>query len=145
LKAGDRIRSVGGKAVEGVAGLRAILAPFKGGDKTEVVFERDGKEEKVQVEFGAAAAPPATRAAPSGISTSRADDKPGALVSRLGDGGPAAKAGLKNGDRIVEVAGKAVKDRTEWLEILRGCKAGEKVELVVERDGKNEKLTYVVE
>jgi hypothetical protein len=143
LKAGDRIRSVGGKAVEGVAGLRALVAGFKGGDKTEVVFERDGKEEKVQVEFDAA--PPATRTAPSGISTSRGDDKPGALVSRLRDGSPAAKAGLKNGDRIVEVAGKAVKDRTEWLDLLRGFKAGEKVEIVVERDGKKEKLTYLAE
>ena len=70
---------------------------------------------------------------------------PGALVSRLRDGSPAAKAGLKNGDRIVEVAGKAVKDRTEWLDILRGFKAGEKVEIVVERDGKKEKVTYVAE
>src|SRR5262249_5795369 len=83
LKAGDRIKSVGGKAVEGLAGLRAALAGFKSGDKAEIAFERDGKEEKVQVEFGAAAAPPATRPAPSGITTSRADDKPGALVSRV--------------------------------------------------------------
>src|SRR5262249_30620654 len=71
LKAGDRIKSVGGKAVEGLAGLRAALAGFKSGDTAEIVFERDGREEKVQVEFDAAAA----RTAPSGISTSRADDK----------------------------------------------------------------------
>jgi S1-C subfamily serine protease len=145
LKAGDRIKSVGGKAVEDLTGLRAALAGFKSGDKAELVFERDGKEETVQVEFGAAAAPPAARTAPSGIATSRADDKPGALVSRVRADSPAAKAGLKGGDRIVEVAGKTVKDRTEWANLLRGFKAGERVEIVVERDGKKERVTYVAE
>jgi hypothetical protein len=77
LKAGDRIKSVGGKAVEGLTGLRTVLAGFKGGEKAEIVIERDGKEEKVQVEFDGAA--PATRPAPSGVSTSPANDKPGAL------------------------------------------------------------------
>jgi S1-C subfamily serine protease len=66
-------------------------------------------------------------------------------VSRVRAGTPAAKAGLKNGDRIVEVAGKAVKDRTKWLDLLRGLKAGEEIEVVVERDGRTKKLTYVAE
>ena len=66
-------------------------------------------------------------------------------MSRVRADSPAAKAGLKDGDRIVEVAGKAVEDRTEWVNLLRGFKAGEKVEIVVERDGKKEKVTYVTE
>jgi S1-C subfamily serine protease len=59
LKAGDRIRSVGGKPVEGLAGIRAVLAGFKAGDRAEIVFERDGTEEKVQVEFDPAPPPAA--------------------------------------------------------------------------------------
>jgi hypothetical protein len=93
LKAGDRIKSVGGQAVEGVAGLRAAVAGFKGGGKAEIVFERDGKEEKVRVEFDAASAPPATRAAPPAsprraptTSGARGESRPG--QQSRSEGGP---------------------------------------------------------
>ncbi len=57
------------------------------------------------------------------------------------DGSPAAKAGLKAGDRIVSIAGKAPKDIEEGQlgDLLRVAP----LELVVEREGK--KLTIRME
>jgi hypothetical protein len=92
---------------------------------------------------GRPATPPAT--VPLGVQIATEEGKAGALIREVIENTPAAKAGLKNGDRIVEVAGKAVKDRSECLDLLRGFKAGEKVEIVVERDGKKQKLTYLAE
>ena len=48
----------------------------------------------------------------------------------------AAKAGLKEGDRIVELSGKQVKNLESYMVLLAGHKKGEPLELGVLRDGK---------
>jgi hypothetical protein len=49
---------------------------------------------------------------------------------------PAAKAGVKEGDRVLAVEGKAVKDSTQLRETIRAAKAGQIVKLTVRREGK---------
>jgi hypothetical protein len=60
----------------------------------------------------------------------------GMKLSDVRDGGPAAKAGLKGGDKIVRIAGKPIGTIYDYMESLKGYKPGDKVEVVVRRDGK---------
>lgn len=63
------------------------------------------------------------------------EDK-GVLLEGVSDGGPAAKAGLKSGDRIVEMAGKPVKNLETYMKIMGDQKKGSALEIVILRDGK---------
>lgn len=53
---------------------------------------------------------------------------------------PAAKAGLRAGDRLFEIDGTEIESRRDVLRILREFRAGDKVSIVVERDGKGVEL-----
>ena len=71
-----------------------------------------------------------------GIQPTYPEDEKGVLLSGVADGGPAAKAGLKGGDRIVEMAGKPVKKLEDYMEVMSTQKAGNTLDVVIERDGK---------
>jgi S1-C subfamily serine protease len=74
--------------------------------------------------------------APStGVLLDHSDKKEGVLVGGVVSGTPAAKAGLKKGDRIKAVAGKPVKDAVAFLALTRALQPGTKVALGVERGG----------
>ena len=60
----------------------------------------------------------------------------GVLIAAVTDNLPAAKAGLKAGDRIVELAGKQVKNMTHYMDIMSDQKAGDTIEAVILRDDK---------
>ena len=62
------------------------------------------------------------------------------LVKEVVETGPAAKAGLKAGDAILRVAGKAVANRWDLERALWDHKAGDRVELAVLRQGTEVKL-----
>jgi S1-C subfamily serine protease len=64
----------------------------------------------------------------------------GALVTRVVDDSPAAKAGVKDGDVIVAFGGDVVRGPAKVTEKLRASKPGDKVTLDVRRDGKTQKL-----
>ena len=68
------------------------------------------------------------------------ESKNGMKISGVRDGGPAAKAGLKGGDSIVKIGGKAIATIYDYMESLKGFKPGDKVEVIVTRDGKEVKL-----
>ena len=50
---------------------------------------------------------------------------------------PAAKAGLKDGDRVLTLEGKEAKDFTQLREMIRALKPEQNVKLTVRRDGKD--------
>jgi hypothetical protein len=68
-------------------------------------------------------------------------DEKGVLVGSVIKDGPAEKAGMKDGDYIVEIAGKPVKNMTAYMAILGEQKRGEPLELTVDRGGKRQKIT----
>jgi serine protease Do len=68
----------------------------------------------------------------------------GALVSVVAPGGPAAKAGLKPLDVIVEFNGKAVKNRDQLVDMVTRTRPGTTVPLRVVRDGKNTPLSVTI-
>jgi Tol biopolymer transport system component len=55
-------------------------------------------------------------------------------------GGPAAAAGVAEGDVLVELAGTKVENIHDFMAALSGLKAGEATDLVVVRDGKRVRL-----
>ena len=61
------------------------------------------------------------------------------LLGHLESGGPAARAGLETGDRVVSVDGQPVEDWGAFVDIIRS-KPSTDIELIVERGGEQLKL-----
>ncbi|MBA2353131.1 MAG: trypsin-like peptidase domain-containing protein [Acidobacteria bacterium] len=68
----------------------------------------------------------------------------GALVSAVTRAGPAAQAGLKPLDVIVEYNSRAVKNRDQLVDLVTRTKPGTTVALKVLRDGKNVPLNVTI-
>jgi len=69
-------------------------------------------------------------------------NKSGALVSDVFKGDPADKAGIKVGDIIIEINGKAVKDTHDLLLTIASFQVGQKMNIKAIRDGKE--MTFQV-
>lgn len=65
------------------------------------------------------------------------DDAKGVKLSGVREGSPAEKGGLKGGDVIVGFGGKPVATIYDYTESLSRYKAGDVVDVVVKRDGKD--------
>jgi aminopeptidase YwaD len=59
----------------------------------------------------------------------------GYKISGVTEGGPAAKAGLKPGDIIIKFGKKAVANIYDFMYVIGEYKAGDKADVVVQRDG----------
>jgi S1-C subfamily serine protease len=59
----------------------------------------------------------------------------GVRFSDVKPGSPAAKAGLKAGDILVQFGGKPIKNLYDFTDALRSSKVGDLVEVKVVRDG----------
>jgi S1-C subfamily serine protease len=59
----------------------------------------------------------------------------GLKVAQVEPDGPAAHAGLKDGDRLLSLGGKPLNWEFDFNKALLGSRPGDRVELVVERDG----------
>ncbi|RII28647.1 MAG: peptidase [Geobacter sp.] len=73
------------------------------------------------------------------------DAESGALVADVVKESPAAKAGVKTGDIILEFNGKQVHETNELPRLVAVTPAGKKVPLKVLRDGKQLELNAVIE
>ena len=65
----------------------------------------------------------------------------GALVTEPSKDSPADKAGVKSGDVITAVDGKAITDALDLSRTIAGKNPGTKVELTIWRDGKEQKIS----
>jgi C-terminal processing protease CtpA/Prc len=77
-----------------------------------------------------------------GVRPSYSDDGEGVLLEGITDGGAGAKAGLKAGDRVMEIGGKPVPNLQGYMSVLAGQKKGQTVDVQLIRDGK--KMTVKV-
>jgi len=64
------------------------------------------------------------------------DEAVGVLIEGVLENGPAAKAGLMEGDRIVAIGGKPVKNLTGYMVVMGQHKKGETIEVGIIRGGK---------
>jgi len=72
------------------------------------------------------------------------ESKNGLRLAGVSPGGPAEKGGLKEGDVITRLGGKQVGTIYDYMESLGQHKPGEKVEVVIRRDGQDLKLQVTV-
>ena len=70
-----------------------------------------------------------------------APDHKGLLLQCVGPGTPAALAGLKTGDVLIEVAGRRVHDAADLIIALKHTRPDEQMKLAALRDGKRVELT----
>lgn len=66
------------------------------------------------------------------------DEQPGVLIGDVAKGWSAEKAGLKSGDRMIKWNGKDIPSVEGWMPLLGECKAGDKVQVTIVRDGKEQ-------
>lgn len=75
----------------------------------------------------------------------RLEDRDGALaINRVAEESPAAEAGLQVGDIFRSLGGHPVEERRDLRKVLMEFSAGDTVNLVVERDGKQVTLQAVL-
>ncbi len=82
---------------------------------------------------------PAMAGGPSGprlgIRPDYGDAGDGVLLGGVNEGEAAAKAGLKEGDRLVEIGGKSVKSLENYMVLMRGYKKGDTLDVTILRAG----------
>jgi S1-C subfamily serine protease len=72
------------------------------------------------------------------------DVEGGALVIEVAPGTPAERAGIRLDDLIVQAAGEEVDEVRDVLKAIRSRKPGDRLELVVLREGKRQSLSAVL-
>jgi len=71
-------------------------------------------------------------------------DRQGALVGQVFPGDPADKAGIKTGDIIIAVDGRRIQDTHELLRIVASLTVGRQVEVLIIRNGREERKNVTV-
>ncbi len=147
LRTGDVIVAYGEIPVSEVASLQRLVARTTPGEMARVTVVRDGHRETLAIKIGEqpdekVAAAPAGRwgltVQPLTPELAREFDltaKEGVLVSEVEAGGPADRAGLRQGDAILEVNRKRVTGPDAYREALGRIGPGEDILLYVQRQG----------
>jgi hypothetical protein len=76
-----------------------------------------------------------------GIQPSYGDPEDGVLLNGVSPRTPAARAGLREGDRILEIAGKPIKNLQTYMAVMSGQKKGDQLEVGIQRGGKRLTIT----
>jgi serine protease Do len=167
VKRGDILVSVDGKQVATPEVLTDLIRQHEPGDSVAIGRVRDGKEQRVNVllEDAPVGGPRAARPArgpgrylegvylgariapldPDLASYFALEPDQGVLVLEITPDSPAAKAGMKSGDVIVQLNGDRVANPTALLAWLDERKPGDKVTVKVIRHGKSMELAATLD
>jgi S1-C subfamily serine protease len=80
-----------------------------------------------------------------GVTIDTESTEAGAFVNNIGEGTPAARAGMRTGDVIVSIGDTPVRSWEQLRPAIREHKVGETVDVVVERDGEKVTLRVTLE
>ena len=141
---GDTIDKVDAKGVVQAAIFVRAAAAYLGGRDRPLTSTSKGKPGAVAEPTKAPAGHGGGRRASLGTMPDFAFGGPGVRVAKVMPGTPAAKAGFLEGDVILEIDGKAVKDLRGYAGVLRARKPGDRIRITVERAGKRHDLEAVL-
>jgi S1-C subfamily serine protease len=68
------------------------------------------------------------------------DGRPGVLIGGVRPEGPAARAGIRRGDLLIELAGTPVRDIYDFMYVLQRMKPGQTAKAVIDRAGQRIQL-----
>jgi serine protease Do len=153
LKSGDVILEVEGQKTAEVPDLQKIVADTEPGKAARVAVLRDGRRETLSVKIGEMPADESVVASRGterwGLSVQPISPElarqfklaagEGVLVSEVEEDSPAARAGIRPGDAIVEVNRRRVKDVKSFEDALG--RSSQEVLLFIQREGRSQ---YVV-
>lgn len=125
---GDRLLEFAGKKITDKVEFRTAV--LRASSPVELVVQRDGAEEPIKLSIDLDGKP--TRI---GIAWREDAGEPGTIIlSRVVAGSPAARAGLRAGDRVYEVAGEPFEAGTEFFAIITTQPTP--IEMTIERAGR---------
>ncbi|MCP8937725.1 Do family serine endopeptidase [Alsobacter sp. SYSU M60028] len=155
IKAGDTIVSVDGKPVQGPKELSREIATLKPGSAVKVGLVRDGREETLSLKLGALPGDKTAKAetgadTQEGVSfglalapakSVKGAGQQGVVVTQVDPEGAAADQGIKAGDVILEIGGKAVTEPTQVKQALADArKEGKKAVLMRLKSGEQSRF-----
>lgn len=140
LKKGDVILfgRLGSKsiAIGNAKDFQNFLNKHKAGMKATIVVSRNGWDKELQVEVTGRSVTGAKKKQGAWLGLNIKESASGKFViSSVDKGSPADKAGIKSGDVLRSVEGKAVKSQRALKRMIAGKKAGQKLKLTVARGG----------
>jgi M6 family metalloprotease-like protein len=138
FEAGDVLLKVDSKSIVSPGELRALLHSKSAGDKLKFSLRRGDKVLDITAELavlGDVGRKPAEKRAVLGVRTSEPRFGDGERVDEFTPDSPVEKAGAKVGDLLVKVDGAAITGSTKLADILADKKPGDKVKIVLRRDG----------
>jgi len=163
LQPGDRIVRIGGRAVESFEDVATVIREHEPGDTLTVVVQRGDERVRVRARLGAppegeeevreveemeeieeveeAEEPPGGHRAWFGITIAGTEDEE-LRIGSVSEGSPAARAGVRAGDRIVRAGDRPGSDLAE---IVAGMKPGQPLRVkVLREDGEDEEFVVVL-
>jgi M6 family metalloprotease-like protein len=146
LRRGDVLLSFGEQELSDVDVLRDLVHARDPGETTKVAVRRADLELEADVVLGAVSRPlkaPEQRAM-LGLTVGEPGDVEGTPITRVTQGLPAEKAGLKVGDRLLSVDGAPMTSASRLTETLSSRAPGDEVLLSVARQGRTDALKVVL-
>jgi len=153
IKEGDIILKVNDKVIENRDQLSNYIASMAPGTKVDVTIWRDGKEKVITVKLGERPSDEQLASGEGGSTMSKKlgltvqnltedlakrfgyEDEEGVLVSNVERGTPADREGIKEGDLIVSVNRKPVKNVSDFNKAIENLKPNDIVLLRLKREG----------
>jgi serine protease Do len=144
IEAGDVITAVNGQPVRDARELARTIGGFEPGHDVKLDVLHQGKDAVVHLTLGELPNPQTAEAATGNASPTQGTDVPklgmtiapassvsgagktGVVVTKVDPGGAAAERGFKQGDVIIEVAGKSVANPTEVRDAIKSARTDNK-------------------
>lgn len=163
LRKDDEILAINGKTVTDSAGMIAEVGQFGPNDTVAFKVRRNGQVRTIKVRLarrpgeGATKVTPKLKPAPKvkpapksggrayiGMALDDAAGKGPLTVDDVKAEGPADRYGVRKGDVLIKVDGKAIKTVEDFVRAFRGKKAGEKLVFRIQRDGWQHDVPVVI-